>query len=89
MAVELGADSQYALALLGSNSDDDQFATPRGGDASSGYGARPYAKNSGVSVPCCLASRLVSSRPAFRMHGSPRAVLTPLFLRFSAMTGRQ
>lgn len=44
MAVELG--DQYALALLGNS--DDEFATPRGGDGSSAFGARPYAKSSGV-----------------------------------------
>lgn len=44
-------DDQYALSLLGSNSDDDQYTTPRSANGSvAAYAGRPYAKPSAATA---------------------------------------
>lgn len=44
MSVDM-RDDQYALSLLGSNSEDDQYTTPRSANGSvAPYAGRPYVK---------------------------------------------
>lgn len=59
MSMEL-RDDQYALALLGSNSDDDQYTTPRSANGSvTNYTGRPYSsKNVANGVLDCSCHTL-------------------------------
>lgn len=79
MAIEL-RDDQYALSLLaGSNSDDEQYATPRsavgaGNGAVAPYTGRPYGGGGGKQGASAAGVR-VRFTLGFRMQMSNRALI--------------
>lgn len=57
MSVDM-RDDQYALSLLGSNSEDDQYTTPRSANGSvTAYAGRPYAKPGATAAGVRLAAQ--------------------------------